>query len=221
MKTTIYCGIDEAGRGPLCGPVFAAAVIIPDVSSIPGLRDSKKLSARRRDELAAQIRELAIFGIGQADGPEIDRINILQASFLAMRRAVSALETHPAAQSLPIGDLALTFLVDGNKAPSLSTALPFASQSCACLVGGDDLEPSISAASILAKTSRDAWIEAWVAANDPGDSYGMLAHKGYPTPLHVQKLAELGPSPIHRASFRVRRLAVSGTNAGTGELPEN
>jgi ribonuclease HII len=175
------CGVDEAGRGPLAGPVVAAAVILDAQRPIDGLRDSKQLSPGRRDELAAQIRGRAIaWAIASASVPEIDRLNILQASLLAMKRAVEALD--------PVADAAL---VDGNRLPSLAIR-------ARAVIGGDALEPAISAASILAKQHRDR-LMAELDLAFPG--YGFAEHAGYPTPSHLRRLRELGPCPIHRRSF--------------------
>ncbi len=175
-------GVDEAGRGPLAGPVVAAAVILDSRRPIPGLADSKQLSARRRVELAEQIRERAQgFGIGLAEPEEIDRINILQATFLAMRRALDALGIEP-----------VLVRIDGNRAP----ALPWAVQT---LVGGDRLDRAISAASILAKVHRDELMQR-IHLTFP--QYGFDRHKGYPTSAHRAALVEHGPCPIHRRSFQ-------------------
>jgi ribonuclease HII len=175
------CGVDEAGRGPLAGPVVAAAVILDAQRPIDGLRDSKQLSPGRRDELAAQIRGRAIaWAIASASVPEIDRLNILQASLLAMKRAIEALD--------PVADAAL---VDGNRLPSLAIR-------ARAVIGGDALEPAISAASILAKQHRDR-LMAELDLAFPG--YGFAEHAGYPTPSHLRRLRELGPCPIHRRSF--------------------
>jgi ribonuclease HII len=175
------CGVDEAGRGPLAGPVVAAAVILDAQRPIGGLRDSKQLSPGRRDELAAQIRGRAIaWAIASATVPEIDRLNILQASLLAMKRAIEALD--------PVADAAL---VDGNRLPSLAIR-------ARAVIGGDALEPAISAASILAKQHRDR-LMAELDLAFPG--YGFAEHAGYPTPSHLRRLRELGPCPIHRRSF--------------------
>jgi ribonuclease HII len=175
------CGVDEAGRGPLAGPVVAAAVILDAQRPIDGLRDSKQLSPGRRDELAAQIRGRAIaWAIASASVPEIDRLNILQASLLAMKRAIEALD--------PVADAAL---VDGNRLPSLAIR-------ARAVIGGDTLEPAISAASILAKQHRDR-LMAELDLAFPG--YGFAEHAGYPTPSHLRRLRELGPCPIHRRSF--------------------
>ncbi len=182
----LLAGVDEAGRGPLAGPVVAAAVILDASRPIAGLRDSKKLTAVRRVELAAQIRERALgWAIAQASAAEIDALNILQATLLAMKRAVAGLKPRP-----------MHIIIDGNKAPQF-TDLP---DNCLVetLVRGDDLVPSISAASILAKTYRDALMKEFERVY-PG--YGLAQHQGYPTPMHLAALAELGPSAIHRQSF--------------------
>lgn len=176
-------GIDEVGRGCLAGPVFAAAVILPANASrvIAGLDDSKKLGAERREELSEKIRAQALgFAIGRAEVEEIDRLNILQATFLAMRRAVAALNLPPQ-----------ECWVDGNRDPrlGLSTRL---------IVGGDALAPCIMAASILAKVARDHEMQA-LDAQFPG--YGFSQNKGYGTPAHLAALREHGPSAIHRMSF--------------------
>ncbi len=175
------CGIDEAGRGPLAGPVCAAAVILPEDLEIAGLDDSKKLSEKRREELFPVIREKALaYGIAFASAQEIDEINILQATFLAMRRAFEAL-------GVPCGYA----LVDGNRMPPL----PVPGET---IVKGDGRSMSIAAASVLAKVSRDR-LMLELAEQYP--QYGFEQHKGYGTKLHVEKLREFGPSPIHRATF--------------------
>lgn len=177
----LVCGADEAGRGPLAGPVIAAAVILDPARPIAGLRDSKQLSAARREALAAEIRERSVaWQIAGASVEEIDELNILQASLLAMRRAIEALA--PAARYA---------LIDGNRLPLL--AIP-----ARAIVGGDALEPAISAASILAKTHRDALMRA-LDAEHPG--YGFAQHAGYPTPEHLARLRERGPCVAHRRSF--------------------
>ena len=177
----IICGVDEAGRGPLAGPVFAAAVILDRERPIDGLRDSKKLNEAKRDELAPLIRQHAIaWAVAQASEAEIDRLNILQASLLAMKRAVYALSTVPTLA-----------LVDGNKCPVMRI------QSIA-IVDGDDKIESISAASILAKTARDA---ALVKLHKKYPQYGFDQHKGYGTALHLERLREHGACPVHRRSF--------------------
>ncbi|MCL7744478.1 ribonuclease HII [Guyparkeria hydrothermalis] len=185
-----YCGVDEAGRGPLAGPVVAAAVILDPARPIRLLDDSKKLTEARREALFEEIREHAAgWAIAEASVAEIDEINILHASMLAMRRAVLAL--------LDDGHVLDRAHIDGNRCPEL----PVLGRA---VVGGDASDPAIAAASILAKVSRDRQIVALDAAH-PG--YGLARHKGYPTPAHLAALAELGPSPIHRRSFApVRRL---------------
>jgi ribonuclease HII len=176
------CGVDEAGRGPLAGSVFAAAVILGPHHGIEGLADSKKLSAARREDLSTQIKHHAhAWAIALATAAEIDRINILQATMLAMRRAVDALGVQPA-----------EILIDGNRCPR---DLPAPARA---IVKGDALEAEISAASILAKVARDAELVE-LDARFPG--YGFAIHKGYPTPQHLAALRELGPSAVHRTTF--------------------
>ncbi|MES2352023.1 MAG: ribonuclease HII [Pseudomonadota bacterium] len=177
----IICGVDEAGRGPLAGPVFAAAVILDVSRPIDGLRDSKKLTEAKRDMLAPLIKAHALaWAIAEASEEEIDRLNILQASMLAMRRAVEALSTVPTLA-----------LIDGNRCPVMKI------QSIA-VIGGDDKVDAISAASILAKTARDA---ALVALHAQYPQYCFDQHKGYGTALHLERLREHGASPVHRRSF--------------------
>lgn len=184
----IICGVDEAGRGPLAGPVFAAAVILDPGKPIPGLRDSKKLTEARRDELAPLIRAHALaWAVAQASEAEIDKINILQASMLAMRRAVEALSVAPTLA-----------LIDGNRCPVMKI------QTIA-IIGGDDKEEAISAASILAKTARDA---ALVELHVRFPEYAFDQHKGYGTALHLERLKLHGPSPVHRRSFAPVREAL-------------
>ena len=175
-------GVDEAGRGPLAGPVVAAAVILDWRRPIAGLDDSKRLSARRREQLALEIETAALaWGIGYASVEEIDCLNILRASLLAMKRAVEALDRPP--------DLAL---VDGNMPPELECPVR-------TIVGGDRTVEVISAASILAKVDRDRHMEA-LEQRHPG--YGLARHKGYPTRQHLLALAQHGVSACHRRSFR-------------------
>ena len=175
------CGIDEAGRGPLAGPVMAAAVILDPGRRIPGLADSKVLSPERREELAVKIRERAVaFAVAEASVDEIDTLNILQATLLAMRRAVEKLQIVPEYA-----------LVDGNQMPRL----PIPGRP---IVAGDALERCISAASILAKTTRDALMRTCDQAH-PG--YGFGQHMGYATPEHLHHLRRLGPCQLHRQSF--------------------
>ena len=177
----VICGVDEAGRGPLAGPVCAAAVILPEHIEIPGLTDSKKLSDKKRRELFPIIKEQAIaYGIGLASEREIDEINILQATFLAMQRAIDQLEGK--------ADLAL---IDGNREKDFG--LPVKT-----VVKGDSLSASIAAASILAKVTRDD-IMTELAETYP--RYGFEIHKGYGTKAHYAALTEHGPSPIHRMTF--------------------
>lgn len=177
----IICGVDEAGRGPLAGPVCAAAVILPPNLEIPGLTDSKKLSDKRRRELYPVIIEQAVaYGIGLASHEEIDDINILQATFLAMERALEQLKVRP--------EMAL---IDGNRQKDFG--LPVET-----VVKGDSLSTSIAAASILAKVTRDDIMVA-MAQEYPG--YGFEIHKGYGTKAHYEALRAMGPSPIHRMTF--------------------
>lgn len=178
---TVICGVDEAGRGPLAGPVCAAAVILPSNADIPGLNDSKKLSDKKRRELFPVIKEKAIaFGIGLASHEEIDEINILQATFLAMQRAIDQLKVKP--------DLAL---VDGNRSADFGVPVH-------TVVHGDSLSASIAAASILAKVTRDDIMEA-MASEYPG--YGFEIHKGYGTKAHYEALRIRGACAIHRKTF--------------------
>ncbi len=175
------CGIDEAGRGPLAGPVCAAAVILPPDCDIPGLNDSKKLSEKKREALFPVIQEKALaFGIGWATAEEIDRVNILQATFLAMARAVEALPA-PA-------DYAL---VDGNRMPPL----PIPGET---IVKGDATSASIAAASILAKVSRDRLLRR---LDEEHPEYGFAKHKGYGTKAHYEAIRKYGLLPEHRRSF--------------------
>ena len=177
----LVCGVDEAGRGPLAGPVCAAAVILPPELVIPGLNDSKKLTDKKRRELCSVITAEAVsYGIAFASEQEIDEINILQATFLAMRRAVEA---------LPVSaDYAL---VDGNRIQGLDIPAE-------CVIGGDGKVLSIAAASILAKVTRDREMRA-LAAQYP--EYGFEKHKGYGTKAHYLAIAEHGICPIHRRTF--------------------
>ena len=178
---TAVCGIDEAGRGPLAGPVCAAAVLLPEGLVIDGLNDSKKLSEKKRELLFPVIEENALaFGIGFADEKEIDEINILQATFLAMRRAFDAMQRR-----------CDYVLVDGNRMPPM----PVPGET---VVKGDAKSPSIAAASILAKVSRDRVMLEY-AKQYP--EYQFEKHKGYGTKAHVEALHAFGPSPIHRRTF--------------------
>lgn len=193
MQTLFVAGVDEAGRGPLAGDVFAAAVILDDQMPIEGLADSKKLSARRREALAAQIREHSrAWCVARATVAEIDTLNILQATLLAMQRAVAGLSLVPD-----------RVLVDGNRAPTL----PMPAQA---IIKGDQTEVAISAASILAKTARDASLLELHALYP---AYCFDRHKGYGTALHLSKLQAHGPCPAHRRSFAPVRGCVSGERA--------
>lgn len=177
----LICGVDEAGRGPLAGPVCAAAVILPRGLEIPGLNDSKKLTDKRRRELVPVIKEQALaYGIAFADHSEIDQINILQATFLAMERALAQLQLKP--------DLAL---IDGNRQKHFGMPAQ-------TVVKGDSRSANIAAASVLAKVTRDDYMEA-MALEYPG--YGFEIHKGYGTKAHYEALRQLGPCPIHRMTF--------------------
>ena len=175
------CGVDEAGRGPLCGPVVAAAVILDPMRPIEGLTDSKKLTARSRERLAGLIRQRALaWSVAEATVEEIDRLNILHASLLAMQRAVAALSITPD-----------EVRVDGNRCPDIS--LPVRA-----IVGGDALEPAISAASILAKTARDAQM---LELDRLYPQFGLARHKGYPTAAHLEALRRYGVADFYRKSF--------------------
>lgn len=197
----LTAGVDEAGRGPLAGPVLAAAVILDPLRPIDGLKDSKVLTAEQRETLAGQVRERALaWALGRAEVAEIDEINILRASHLAMQRAVAALSPAPE-----------LIFVDGNLTPAFPV-------SAVALVGGDALMPAISAAGILAKVARDAEMVA-LAETYPG--YGLERHKGYATPEHLKALGELGPTPLHRQSFAPVRGALGAPGevvAENGEL---
>ena len=177
----LICGVDEAGRGPLAGPVCAAAVILPKHLEIPGLNDSKKLSDKRRRELFPLIQAQSVsYGIAFASQEEIDERNILQATFLAMRRALGQLDPRP--------ELAL---IDGNRQTDFG--LP-----CETVIKGDSLSANIAAASVLAKVTRDDWM---IAAAEQYPGYGFEIHKGYGTKAHYAALEKLGPCPIHRRTF--------------------
>jgi ribonuclease HII len=181
LHTPAIAGVDEAGRGPWAGPVVACAVILPEAVSIPGLRDSKRLTPQKRLEVALRIRkQCAAWSIAWSLPEEIDRANILQATLAAMRRAVEGLP-------LPAAEV----LVDGNRLPPLR-------QAARAIVGGDDRVAAIAAASVLAKTFRDGWMQHYDALH-PG--YGFAIHKGYGTAQHAQALARLGPCALHRRSF--------------------
>jgi ribonuclease HII len=182
----LTAGVDEAGRGPLAGPVVAAAVILDPSRSIDGLADSKALTPARRARLALRIRADSLaWGLGWADAAEVDAINVLQAALLAMRRALLALHVAPA-----------HVIVDGNRCPDLrGLGIDCTAEA---VVRGDALVASVSAASILAKVARDEFMRALEHVY-PG--YGLADHKGYPTAAHVAALNRLGPSPVHRRSF--------------------
>ncbi|MBU2502609.1 MAG: ribonuclease HII [bacterium] len=186
----VLAGVDEAGRGAWAGPVVAAAVVLPPDWCPPGLDDSKKLGPRRRDELSRIIMASALcWGACSVPSPVIDRVNILQATLLAMARSLAKLD--------PVPDLAL---IDGTQSPPVSLA-------CRTLVGGDGASASIAAASILAKVFRDRIMTAWDRRH-PG--YGFAAHKGYGAASHRRALQELGPCPIHRLSYRPLTLLDQG-----------
>lgn len=179
--TKLICGVDEAGRGPLAGPVCAAAVILPPHIELPGLNDSKKLTDKRRRELYPMIKEAAVaYGIGFASHEEIDEINILQATYLAMERAIAQLGISPE-----------LLLVDGNRAKDFGIPAQ-------TVVKGDSLSASIAAASVLAKVTRDDWM---LEAAKEYPQYGFEIHKGYGTKAHYEALRAYGISPIHRKTF--------------------
>ncbi|KCZ90868.1 ribonuclease HII [Hyphomonas johnsonii] len=199
VNSFLTCGVDEAGRGPWAGPVTAAAVILDGERPIEGLTDSKALSEARRDALTPLIRERALaWCVAHASVGEIDVLNIREATFTAMKRAIAGLAlTGPR----PLGMI----LIDGNALPR---GLPCAARA---IVKGDLTEPAISAASILAKTERDALMKTLDAAH-PG--YGFARHKGYGTAAHAEALGRLGPCPAHRTSFRPVRLALEARAEG-------
>ena len=179
--TRLICGVDEAGRGPLAGPVCAAAVILPPHIELPGLNDSKKLTDKRRRELFPLIQEVAVaYGIGFASQEEIDEINILQATYLAMERAIAKLPVSPA-----------QLLIDGNRAKDFGIPTQ-------TVVKGDSLSASIAAASVLAKVARDDWM---LEAAREYPQYGFEIHKGYGTKAHYEALTAHGLCPIHRRTF--------------------
>ncbi|MBS7325954.1 MAG: ribonuclease HII [Thiopseudomonas sp.] len=189
----LVAGVDEVGRGPLCGPVITAAVILDPARPIAGLQDSKKLTEKKREALAELIREQALaWCVARADVEEIDRLNILHATLLAMRRAVEGLSIQP--------ELAL---IDGNRCPQLRVP-------CQAVIKGDDQVQAIAAASILAKVARD---REMLELDRQYPGYGMAGHKGYPTPQHLRALQQLGASPIHRRSFKPVQLALQGGQA--------
>ncbi len=191
MHDHLIAGVDEVGRGPLAGPVVTAAVILDPARPIEGLADSKVLTERKRERLAELIKERALaWALGRAEVEEIDRLNILQATMLAMQRAVAALSTAPHHA-----------LVDGNRCPRLPC-------SCEFVIKGDSKVEAISAASILAKVARD---REMVELDQRYPGYGLAKHKGYPSKSHVEALERLGVTPIHRRSFGpVTRLVAQG-----------
>jgi ribonuclease HII len=196
----LIAGVDEAGRGPLAGPVYAACVVLDPRRPIAGLRDSKKLASGRRAALAAAIRRsAAAWALGRAEVEEIDRLNILQASLLAMARAVAALSLRPD-----------RVLVDGRDCPRLEIAVE-------AIIGGDDRVPEIAAASILAKTARDAEMQRLDALYP---FYGFDRHKGYPTPEHLAALSRHGVSPVHRRSFAPVRALLEASPTGKPGKPD-
>lgn len=185
----LEAGVDEAGRGPLAGPVVVAAVILPDEYHLPWLDDSKKLTAKRREHLAPQIEQQAIaFAVVFVEVDEIDRVNILQATMNGMQRAVDALRPRP-----------VRAMIDGNRAPPLCCE-------ATTVIGGDGLIASISAASVLAKVYRDRLM---LSMHELYPDYGFDRHKGYPTAFHLECLRAHGPCPIHRRSFAPVRNATA------------
>ena len=188
--TIFVAGVDEVGRGPLAGPVVAAAVILDPARPIEGLADSKKLSEKRREAVAELVQEQALaWALGRAEVEEIDRLNILQASLLAMQRAVAALQ--------PQAEFAL---IDGNRCPELACPAE-------AVIKGDDRVPVICAASVIAKVARDQEMVE-LDRNYPG--YGLAKHKGYPTKVHLEALRQLGVSAIHRRTFAPVRKILEG-----------
>jgi ribonuclease HII len=188
-------GVDEAGRGPLAGGVLAAAVILPTEFELPGLTDSKKLSAKKRETLYWQITQHCAWAVGEASCAEIDQINILQATLLAMRRAVLSLQSSYTKKTTTGYEV----LVDGNRCPDV--------ENCRAIIKGDLTEPAISAASIIAKVTRDRQMRELDALYP---QYGFAKHKGYGTKTHMEALTEYGPiAGIHRYSFAPVRRAIS------------
>ncbi|MGI9274267.1 MAG: ribonuclease HII [Endozoicomonas sp.] len=185
----LVCGVDEVGRGPLCGPVITAAVILDPDRPIAGLTDSKKLTEKKREQLFEEIKEKALaWSLGRAVVAEIDELNILHATMLAMQRAVAGLSVKPGLA-----------LIDGNRCPELPCRAE-------AVVKGDALVPEIGAASILAKVTRD---REMVELDKQYPGYGIAGHKGYPTKVHMDALKKLGATPIHRRSFKPVREALS------------
>jgi ribonuclease HII len=188
MTPVLVAGVDEAGRGPLAGPVVVAAVILPETYDLPWLDDSKRLTAARRERLAPQIEMQALaFVVEFVPVEEIDRVNILQATLNGMQRAVEKLEPSPRRVK-----------IDGNRAPRLGCEVE-------TVIGGDGLVASISAASVLAKVCRDRFM---LSMHERYPEYAFDRHKGYPTALHRERLKTLGPCPIHRQSFAPVRMAM-------------
>lgn len=188
-RHAVLAGVDEAGRGPLAGPVVASAVILPEAYNLPGLNDSKKLTPQKRDKLYELISAVAIIGIGVVGEKEIDTLNIYQATRRAMTEAVKALSKAP-----------VFLLIDGN----MTLDLPIEQKA---VVRGDQKSASVAAASIMAKVYRDRWMKT-LDEKHPG--YFFEKHKGYGTRLHLERLRELGPSPVHRRSFAPVALYSSG-----------
>lgn len=185
----LIAGVDEVGRGPLAGPVVAAAVILDPARPVEGLDDSKRLTPRRRERLAAEIRDRALaWALGRSEPDEVDRVNVLQASMLAMQRAVTGLLVAPG-----------HVLVDGNRAPVFAVA-------ATAIVGGDGRVPAIAAASILAKVARDTEM---ISLEESWPGYGFARHKGYPSAEHLEALKRLGVTPLHRRSFGPVRALVA------------
>lgn len=189
MPELLVCGVDEAGRGPIAGPVYAAAVLLDPARPVAGLKDSKLLAPARREALADAIRRSALaWAVASASVEEIDRLNILQATLLAMRRAVEGLAVRPREA-----------WIDGNRCPALDCT-------ARAVIGGDRTVPQISAASILAKTARDAEM---LRLHAQFPDYGLDRHKGYPTPDHLARLSRYGACEIHRRSFAPVRQVLS------------
>lgn len=197
----LIAGVDEAGRGPLAGPVVTAAVILDPMRPIDGLRDSKKLTEASRERLAAEIKERALdWSVAHATVEEIDELNILQATMLAMKRAISGLTVRPS-----------LVLVDGNRVPRIDLPVN-------AIIQGDDKIAAISAASIIAKTTRDHWLEE---LDERYPEYGFAKHKGYGTKEHLEALAKYGPLPVHRKSFGPVKQAIELRRGKAGDLELN